>query len=257
MVRSRRVALGMDIGGSGIKAALVDPATGVLLTERRRVATPSSLAPKDVLDAAVALASEFEPRSAPLGIGFPAVIVRGAPRTGFTAHQVDSWIGLPVAARLRRRMGRDVTLLNDADAAGIAEMRFGRGAGKAGVVLVLTLGTGIGSALFVDGRLVPNTELGNLYLRNQPRVAEWRAAAEAREREKLKWPAYAARLDDYLRHVQRLFSPDLVILGGGISSKAPKFLPHLQLETRVVAAKLQNRAGIVGAAVAAAEVSNG
>jgi polyphosphate glucokinase len=243
----------MDIGGSGIKAALVDTRKGEFVSERRRVDTPASLEPEDVLDAVVELAAGFEPRDARLGIGFPAVVIDGAPRTGFTAHQVASWIGFPVAKQLQKRTRRPVTLLNDADAAGIAEMRFGRGRGEKGVVLVLTLGTGIGSALFIDGRLVPNTELGAIYLRRQTKPAEWRAAAEAREREKLAWPEYAARLDEYLKHVERIFSPDLVIVGGGVSSKAGKFLPLLTVKTRVIAAGLQNRAGIIGAAIAAAE----
>lgn len=248
-----RRALGMDIGGSGIKAALVDVVLGEFVSERRRVETPRSLAPADVIAAAVELAAGFEPRDARLGIGFPAVVIDGAPRTGFTAHQVSSWIGYPVAKRIEKLTRRPVTLLNDADAAGIAEMRFGRGLGEKGVVLVLTLGTGIGSALFVDGRLVPNTELGAIYLPRRARPAEWRAAAEAREREGLGWPAYAARLDEYLKHVERILSPRLVILGGGVSAKAGNFLPLLTVRTPVVAAGLQNRAGIIGAALAAAE----
>jgi polyphosphate glucokinase len=243
----------MDIGGSGIKAALVDTVRGEFVSERRRVDTPSSLEPEDVLEAVVKLAATFDPPDARLGIGFPAVVIDGAPRTGFTAHQVASWIGYPVARRVERRTHRPVTLLNDADAAGIAEMRFGSGRGEKGVVLVLTLGTGIGSALFIDGRLVPNTELGAIYLPRQARRAEWRAAAEARERESLKWPEYAARLDEFLKHVERILSPRLVILGGGVSAKAGKFVPLLTVKARVVAAGLQNRAGIVGAALAAAE----
>jgi polyphosphate glucokinase len=254
-MRRKGVALGVDIGGSGIKAGLVDVAAGSLLGERRRVPTPRTLAPKDVLAAVVELARGFEPGDAPMGVGFPAVVVGGTPRSGFTAHHVASWIGYPVEARLSERSGRRVTLINDADAAGIAEMRFGKGLGKQGVVLVLTLGTGIGSALFVDGRLVPNTELGNLYLKGRRRVAERAAAADARERERLSWPAYAARLGEYLQHVERLLSPDLVILGGGISKRAAKFLPLPGVKARVVAAKLRNRAGIIGAALAASGAS--
>jgi polyphosphate glucokinase len=146
-----------------------------------------------------------------------------------------------------------VVLLNDADAAGAAEMKFGRGRDQAGVVLVLTLGTGIGSALFVDGRLVPNTELGNVFLKSRPRVAEWYTSAEARERERLGWVPWAKRLDEYLRHVERLFTPRLIILGGGVSRKAPRFVPRLHVRARVVPAGLRNEAGIVGAALAAVE----
>jgi polyphosphate glucokinase len=247
------LAIGVDIGGSGIKAALVDTRLGEFVSERRRVKTPASLKPEPVLDAVVELLRGFGPRDVPVGVGFPAVVVRGRPLTGFTARQVRSWIGFPVAGTLARRLRRPVTLLNDADAAGIAEMRFGRGRGRRGTVLVLTLGTGIGSALFVDGRLVPNTELGNLYLRGQTQVAERHAAAEVRTREGLGWAAYARRLDAYLKHVEQLFCPQLILVGGGVSRKAGSFLPRLTLTTRIEPARLQNRAGIVGAAVAAVE----
>jgi len=250
---SSHFAIGVDIGGSGIKAALVDTRSGEFVSERRRVRTPASLKPAAVLEAVVELVRGFEARALPVGVGFPAVVVDGRPRTGFTAHQVRSWIGFPVAGTLARRLRRPVTLLNDADAAGIAEMRFGRGRGRQGTVLVLTLGTGIGSALFVDGRLVPNTELGNLYLRGQAQVAERHTAAEVRAREGLGWAAWARRLDAYLKHVERLFSPDLVLIGGGVSKKAESFLPRLTLTMRIEPARLQNRAGIVGAAVAALE----
>lgn len=253
MVMATGLALGVDIGGSGIKAALVNTDEGRLVTKRRRVATPSSLAPDDVLSAVVELAAEFSPADAPLGVGFPAVVVKGVPRTGFTAHEVEAWIGFDVAEHLARRSGRRVTLLNDADAAGLAEMRFGQGKGENGVVVILTLGTGIGSALFVEGRLLPNTELGTLYLRKRSRVAEWYAGPDVREREGLGWPEYSARLDDYLSHLERLLSPDLFVLGGGLSKRADRVIPRLSLQTPVVPAGLLNQAGIIGAAVAAAE----
>lgn len=245
-------ALGIDIGGSGLKAALVDTTRGRLVSERLRVPTPRSLAPDDVLAAVAGLVERFERTRAPVGIGFPAVVVDGVPLTPFTAAQVEIWVGWPVAARLAGLTGRAVTLLNDADAAGLAEMRFGAGRGEPGVVLVLTLGTGIGSALFVDGRLAPNFELGHLYLPGHERVAEWSVAASARTREGLKWRQYASRLDEYLHHLERLFTPRLFILGGGISRKADRFLPQLTVRARVVAAALGNHAGIIGAAVAAA-----
>ena len=154
---------------------------------------------------------------------------------------------------LEERLGQAVTMLNDADAAGIAEMRFGNGRGEKGLVMILTLGTGIGSALFMDGRLVPNTELGNLYLQNHEEVAERYASSLVREEEGLKWKEYALRLDEYLRHVERLFSPRLLIIGGGISKKHEKFLPRLTVKTRAIPAALRNRAGIIGAATAVAE----
>lgn len=246
------MALGLDIGGSGIKGALVDTASGELASERKRVPTPESMTPDEVLTAAVELAGQFE-GSAPLGIGFPAVVQQGTPRTPFAAHQIESWVGVPVARRMEEGTKRPTLVLNDADAAGIAEMRFGSGRGQHGLVMILTLGTGIGSALFIDGILVPNTELGHLYLRNQSKVAEQRAASRARKRDNLKWPAYAERLNEYLVHLERIFSPRLFILGGGVSRKAEKFVPLLRVRAEVVPAALRNDAGIIGAAIAAAE----
>lgn len=245
--------IGVDIGGSGIKGALVDIARGQLIGERHRVATPSSLSPKHVLAAVVELVAGIEAGGgSPLGIGFPAVVTHGIPRTGFTAHHVESWIGFPVSDQLASQTGRPVAMLNDADAAGIAEMRFGAGRGELGVVLVLTLGTGIGSALFVDGRLVPNTELGNLFLQKHTKTAEFHASAEARKQDNLDWAGYAGRLDEYLTQVVCLFTPELIILGGGISKRSDKFIPRLETDVRTVPAALGNQAGIIGAAVAAA-----
>ena len=245
--------LGVDDGGTGIKAALVDTKRGDFASERQRVPTPESLAPEDVLQAVADSVRAFDAYAGPVGVGFPAVVVDGAPRTAFTAHHVPGWIGFPVARLLGERLQRPVTMLNDADAAGIAEMRFGNGRGEKGVVLVLTLGTGIGSALFVDGRLVPNTELGNLYLRNQKQVSERYASALVREEKGLKWKTFAGRLDKYLRHVNRLFTPRLIIIGGGVSKDYDMFIPELTVETRVIPAALRNRAGIIGAATAALE----
>ncbi|HZD11346.1 MAG TPA: ROK family protein [Candidatus Binatia bacterium] len=243
--------LGIDVGGSGIKGALVDIERGEFASERHRIPTPSSLRPDDVLQAVIECVQTFDDYSGPLGIGFPAVVVDGAPRTAFTAHHVPGWIGYPVARTLSEQLGRPVTMLNDADAAGVAEMRFGNGRGEQGVVLILTLGTGIGSALFVGGKLVPNTELGNLYLRNHLEVAEKYASSLAMEEAKLNWSNYATRLDEYLQHVNRLFSPRLIIIGGGISKKQDQFIPRLTVGTRVIPAALRNRAGIIGAAIAA------
>ncbi len=244
-------ALGVDIGGSGIKAAIVETARAELVSERLREPTPPSLEPNDVLPAVEAMIDRF-PGVEDVGIGFPAVVEHGVPQTPFTAVQVTSWVGLPVAKRLGESVGRRVVMLNDADAAGLAEMSFGRGSGQRGTVLVLTLGTGIGSALFVDGKLVPNTELGHIYLKGHAEVAEQYASAAVRTRDDLSWKEYAVRLDEYLHRIERLFSPRLIILGGGISKRADKFISRLTIRAEVVPALLRNEAGIIGAALAAA-----
>lgn len=245
--------LGIDVGGSGIKGALVDTKEGRFASERKRIPTPASKRPEEVLDVICEVAGHFDRYDGPLGIGFPAVVVDGVPRTPFTAHHVEGWVGLPVAERLSRRLGRPVTMLNDADAAGVAEMRFGHGRDVSGVVIVLTLGTGIGGALFVDGRLVPNVEFGQLYLQDQEKRAERYAAANVRKRDGLTWRAYAQRLDRYLRHIDYIFSPRLIVIGGGVSKKHERFFNHLTVEARIVPAALRNRAGIVGAATVVAE----
>jgi polyphosphate glucokinase len=239
--------LGIDIGGSGIKGAPVDVSTGTLTEERHRVETPQP-SKIDQMVAAVAEVAKRFGEADRVGVTFPGVVLGGVTRT---AANVDkSWIDAPAAELLSDAVGRQVTVLNDADAAGVAEMRFGAGRGQRGVVIMLTLGTGIGSALFVDGRLVPNTELGHLELHGHD--AEQRAAERAREEEDLSWPDWAHRVQKYLRHVENLFWPDLIVLGGGVSKRSDKFLPLIHTRTRVVPAELQNNAGIVGAALAAA-----
>lgn len=242
--------LGVDIGGTGIKAGLVDLETGTVLGERDRIDTPGSYEPEEVLGAAAALIGRFESTGA-VGVGFPAVVINGVPRTGFAAYEVQAWIGYPVAQRLSALIGREVNLINDADAAGLAEMRYGAGRGRLDTVLVLTLGTGIGSALFSYGHLVRNTELGKLYLKGRSKVAEYYAAESARERAKLSWEQWGQRLDAYLNYVNWLFSPNLIILGGGASKKFEKFAHTLTVPTEVTPALLRNNAGIVGAALAA------
>jgi polyphosphate glucokinase len=244
-----RELLGIDVGGSGIKAAMVDVDSGELLTERVRVETPQPSRPEAVAAAAAALVDGLGGRG-PVGIGFPAVVING--RTMSAANVDKSWVGADGERTFASALGRTVTLMNDADAAGLAEVRFGAGAGVMGVVLILTLGTGIGSALFLDGNLVPNTELGHLEIRGKD--AETRASSAARERHGLSWQRWAKRLNEYLGRVDALFSPDLIILGGGVSKKAEKFLPFINARPRVVAATLHNDAGIVGAALRAAEV---
>jgi polyphosphate glucokinase len=244
--------IGIDVGGSGIKAGVVDTERGALTGRRVRLPTPQPASPDAVVEAAAALAGPLG-GGLPVGIGFPAA-VRGG--TTLTAANVDpAWIGLPAEERFSVALGRPVVVLNDADAAGLAEVRFGAGRAVPGVVLLLTLGTGIGSALFIDGRLVPNTELGHLELRGKD--AEHRAAASVRDARHLSWKAWAGRLDEYLDMVERLFFPDLIILGGGVSKDADRFVPLLTTRARVVPATLRNEAGIVGAALWAAERAAG
>jgi polyphosphate glucokinase len=242
--------LGIDVGGSGIKGALVDTKKGKLVSERIRIPTPQPALPEAVNDKIGKLVKKHD-YDGPIGVGFPAVVLDGVVRTA--ANIADEWIGYPGAKAISKTTGCQVTLLNDADAAGIAEMRFGAGRKKRGVVIVLTLGTGIGSALFSNGRLVPNTELGHLYLRKSKADAEDYTSDRVRAAENLTWEAWAARLDDYLHHLEFIFSPNLIILGGGVSKRENKFIPLLTIQAKVVPAQLRNEAGIVGAAMAAAE----
>ena len=238
--------LGIDIGGSGIKGSPVDTETGELLTERYRIPTPQPSIPDDVGDVVAEIARQFEWKG-PIGCTFPAIIKDGV---AFSAANVDkSWIGTNGQKLFRKKTGCPTLLINDADAAGIAEMEFGAGKGEMGVVIMLTLGTGIGSAVFLNGMLVPNTELGHLEIRGKD--AESRASERAREERNLSWEKWAEKVDEYLQRVEFLFSPDLFIIGGGVSKKYDKFLPLLHTRARVVPAQLFNDAGIVGAALAA------
>lgn len=246
------LAVGVDIGGTGIKGAPVDLATGSFSSERVRLLTPTPATPdavaavvRDVLEK---LAAGGHAPLGPVGVTVPAVIRAGMVETA--AHIDPSWIGTDAVTCFEQATGRPVAVLNDADAAGIAEVRFGAGRGRSGVVVLLTLGTGIGSALFVDGTLVPNTELGHLHL-HHGEAEQW-AAESIREQDQLSWKRYAHRLQKYLELVQRLLWPQLIIIGGGGSKKAGKFLRHIDLRTEVVPAQLHNDAGIVGAALAAA-----
>jgi polyphosphate glucokinase len=239
-------ALGIDIGGTGIKAAPVDLATGTLVAERIKIATPHPALPDAIADVLRDLVKEFS-WTGPAGITFPGVVVGG---TTLTAHNLDpAWVGLDARALFAKATGLDVRVLNDADAAGVAEMKFGAGAGEPGTVVMLTFGTGIGSALFHDGILVPNTEFGHIEIHGQD--AETRASQRAKELQDLSWGKWAGRVDEYMDHLEAVLAPDLFIVGGGISRKADKFLPLLTLRARVVAAAMHNDAGIVGAAMAA------
>jgi polyphosphate glucokinase len=240
--------LGIDIGGSGIKAAPVDVSAGTLTAERVKVATPRPALPEPIADAVAGLAAGFS-WTGPAGITFPGVVIGGVIHTA--ANLDPAWLGLDAVAQFGGATGLPVTVLNDADAAGLAEMKFGAGRGEQGTVLVLTFGTGIGSALFTGGRLVPNTELGHIEIHGED--AEKRTSEHAREVHDLSWGKWAGRVDDYLQHLEALLSPDLFIIGGGISRQSDKFIPRLTgLRARVVPAALHNDAGIVGAAMAAA-----
>jgi polyphosphate glucokinase len=239
--------LGIDIGGSGIKAAPVDVATGTLAAERHKLATPRPSAPDAVAEVVRQLVASFE-WTGPVGVTFPGVVTDGVVRT---AANVDhAWIDTDARKLFGAASGLSVTVLNDADAAGLAEMKFGAGVGERGTVLLLTLGTGIGSALFTQGVLVPNTEFGHIEIRG--RDAEKRASELVREQLDLSWGKWAGRVDEYLRHMEQLLSPGLIIVGGGISRKSDKFLPLLTgLRARIVPAAMRNDAGIVGAAISA------
>jgi polyphosphate glucokinase len=240
--------IGIDVGGSGIKAAVVDTATGELTAPRIRVETPRPATPRAVAQATAGVVAQL-PRGLPAGIGFPSAVLSGVVRT---AANIDaSWIDVPVGELFADALGRPVVVGNDADVAGLAEMRFGAGRGERGTVLMLTLGTGIGSALFRDGVLVPNTEFGHLQIRGKD--AERRAAASIKERKNLSWTAWGKLLSEYLGVIESLLWPDLVIIGGGISKDADRFLGELPARVRCVPAALLNRAGIVGAAALASE----
>jgi len=242
-----RSVLGIDVGGSGIKGAPVDLDTGQLLAERVRIVTPQRSTPAAVAGVITDLVRHFA-WTGPVGCTLPSVVQGGIVRTA--ANIDEGWIGTDGHALLRQATGLPVTLLNDADAAGVAEMRFGAGKGRAGVVIMVTLGTGIGSALFVDQRLVPNTELGYLEIRGKD--AEHRAAASVRDRKELSWKEWAPAVDEYLDRLEALLWPDLVIIGGGVSTKFDRFGPLLTSRVTVVPATLGNEAGIVGAALVAA-----
>jgi len=238
--------LGIDIGGSGIKGAPVDVETGEFLAERVRLETPQPSLPDAVGDTVAELARQFDWHG-PIGCTFPAIMKHGV---AFSAANVDkSWIGTDAQALITQKTGCPTLVINDADAAGIAEMLFGAGKGRMGVVMMLTFGTGIGSALFLDGQLVPNTELGHLEIRGKQ--AEHRASARIREEKELSWEAWAERVNEYLQYVEFLFSPDLFIIGGGVSKKYDKFFPFLKLQAEIVPAFFRNDAGILGVAYAA------
>lgn len=239
------IRFGLDIGGTGMKGAVVDLDTGELAGERCRIDTPQPATIEAVVETAAAVI-EMADWDGPVGCTFPGVVKRGI--VSSTANVSDEWFGVSIDDQLTERLGHRVRVVNDADAAGIAEMRLGAGRGVDGVVFVLTLGTGIGSAIFNDGVLLPNSELGHLHLDGSDDI-ETLTSAKARERLGLSWKEWAVRLQSYFSHIEMLFSPDLFIVGGGVSRKSEKYLPFLDLKAPIVPTQLRQNSGIVGAAL--------
>lgn len=236
--------LGIDVGGSGIKGAPVNIETGQLTADRIRIKTPKNAEPQPVAEVVARVAQAFDWKG-PIGIGFPAPIRSGIAM--MAANISEKWVGVNTEQLFTEATGCPCKVGNDADVAGLAEMKFGAGKGRAGTVIMITLGTGIGTAIFTQGQLLPNAEFGHLEIDGQD--AEARASDAARKREDLSWKKYAKRLNRYLKTMESLFWPDLYIIGGGISKEHAKFIPLLTLQTEVVPAQFQNEAGIVGAAL--------
>ncbi len=243
-------ALGIDVGGSGVKGAIVDTKSGALVSERYRIATPDPATPK-ALAKVIARIVRHHRWKGPIGCAMPGPIKSGA--VMIISNLDKSWVGVKAHELFTKSCGRTVTVLNDADAAGLAEMRFGAGKGERGVVLIVTLGTGIGSAMFVDGHLLPNSEFGQIMLRGKR--AEVRASARARKEKNMSWAKWSRILNEYLVMLEQIIWPDVIIIGGGISRKANKFLGRLKVHAKVVPARLHNEAGIVGAALNAGPAS--
>ena len=241
--------LGIDFGGTGIKGAPVDLATGDFAVERVRTPTPRPATPEAVAAVFGELLAAFPDATGPVGVTVPGIVRHGM--VGSAANIDDSWIGVDADTLFSEATGREVHVVNDADAAGLAEVRYGAAAGRRGLVVLTTLGTGIGSAMVHDGVLVPNSELGHLLVDGAigGAVAEQRAANRAREAEDLSMEEWAERLTAYYRHLERLFSPDLFLVGGGISKRSEEFLPLLDIDTEIIPATLRNKAGVVGAAL--------
>jgi polyphosphate glucokinase len=242
--------LGIDIGGSGIKGAIVNAVTGELVTERLRAPSPSSFQPDDVVAVVADLVKQFGYRG-PIGVGFPAVVIHGIVVTPPTALAFPNWVDVNLVERISKATGCPTTAGNDADVACLAEMYFGAGKGLGGVVMVFTIGTGIGSALFVNGHIVPNTEMGRLYLRDSKKTAEQLMSDRIREEQGLNWNEWGQRLNDYFTQIELLFWPDAIIIGGGVSKKHEKFFPYIKVRAKLLPAAFRNEAGIVGAAMAA------
>jgi polyphosphate glucokinase len=239
--------LGIDVGGSGIKGAIIDTKSGKLLTERYRIPTPLPATPDHVTDVIQQLVKRFEWTGA-VGVGFPAVIQNGIAKT---AANIDkSFIGTNIESLISSKTNCPVRVVNDADAAGIAEMKFGAGKNYKGVVVLITVGTGLGTVIFTKGKLLPNTELGHIFM-TKDREAELFASDAVRQKLDLSWKQWATRFDEYLNYIEHLFWPDLFIIGGGVSKSEAKYLQYLTVKTKVLPAQLLNYAGIIGAALAA------
>lgn len=241
--------LGVDIGGSGIKGAPVDTETGSLLAARHRIQTPQPAKPRPVAEVVAEIAHFFR-WSGAIGCGFPAVVSKGVVQSAANIH--SKWIGVNAAGLFSEATGCPVTVVNDADAAGMAEMTFGAGRGRMGVVVLVTIGTGLGTAIFTDGKLLPNAELGHVEINCED--AEFLASDAARKREKLSWKKWGKRLNGYLNHLEKLLSPEVFILGGGVSSQFDEFSRFLKLNAQVIPAQFLNEAGIVGAALSASVI---
>lgn len=241
--------LGIDIGGSGIKGAIVDTEKGDFVTDRLRIPTPQPAKPDAVAEVVGEITQHFK-WNAPIGCTFPAVVKEGV--TLSAANVDDEWIGTDAQNLIQQYTGNPTIVLNDADAAGIAEMTFGAGRDRHGLVIILTLGTGIGSAFFMNGMLIPNTEFGHLQIRGKD--AEHRASDRIRQEKDYSWAKWGEKLSEYLQYMEFLFTPNLFIIGGGVSKKYEKYFPHIHCDTEIVPAQLRNKAGIVGAAMAAKDL---
>ncbi|MBN2522067.1 MAG: ROK family protein [Bacteroidales bacterium] len=247
-----RHILGIDFGGSGIKGAPVDTKKGYLTADRYRIPTPLPATPEGVSNVIYKIVKHFK-WEGPVGLAFPAVVMNGIVKT---ASNIDkNWIGINASELIMNKTGLPTYVLNDADAAGMAAMKFGAGKGKKGSVLLITVGTGIGTVLFTKGKLVQNTELGHLFLKSGIEAEDYTSDA-VRQNEGLDWEEWAKRFDIYLNEMEKLFWPELIIIGGGVSKKPKKFLNHLTVKTKIIMAKAKNEAGIIGAALATRENRN-
>tara|TARA_R110002074_G_scaffold59183_2_gene144286 strand:+ start:78681 stop:79430 length:750 start_codon:yes stop_codon:yes gene_type:complete len=238
--------LGIDVGGSGIKGALVDSATGEMISERFRIPTPNPRTPEAMTDVIAEIVTHFDYKGK-VGCGFPTIIKNGICKA--SGNLDPSWLGVNVEEILEKKTGLDFTVINDADAAGYATMNYGIGKGEKGLVVMITIGTGLGSGAFLDGRLIPNFELGQIPYKKYSKIELW-AAGSAKDREQLSYKKWGKRFNTFLEYVELIISPDLIILGGGASKDFDQFKSQIKIDTKVIAAELQNHAGIIGAAVA-------
>ncbi|APA65063.1 polyphosphate--glucose phosphotransferase [Maribacter sp. 1_2014MBL_MicDiv] len=238
--------LGIDVGGSGIKGALVNSKTGEMISERFRIPTPIPRTPEAMSDVIAQIVAHFDYKGK-VGCGFPTIIKNGICKA--TGNLDKSWLGVNVEELLEKKTGLDFTVINDADAAGYATMNYGTGKGEKGFVVMITIGTGLGSGAFLDGRLIPNFELGQIPYKKYSKIEKW-AAGSAKDREGLSYKKWGKRFNKFLEYVELIVSPDLIILGGGASKDFKEFKSKIKIETRVIPAELQNHAGIIGAAVA-------